>query len=265
MHGAPNVDPSKGVFETMLVLDGRPVELEAHLDRLAASLEALFDATLPDGSREEVLLHARDVEHGKLRVTATPRDGGHVAMKIVTAAVEPSRVFPSRGPGVSLRSFVVEGGLGAHKWADRRLLARADAESGSGELPLVVDGDGAALEAARGSVFQIREDRLLTPPTDGRILPSIARSRALEVARAEGIDAHEETLTLEDLRRGNLFLAGSVRGIEPVSSLDGVALASPGEISVRIAAGLRRRWLRVPQAEPVAVVVAGRRAGRHAR
>jgi para-aminobenzoate synthetase/4-amino-4-deoxychorismate lyase len=265
MSDAPHVDPSKGVFETMLVLDGRPVELEAHLDRLAASLAALFDATLPGGSREDVLLHARGVEHGKLRVTAAPGDDGQVAVAIVTAAVEPSKVFPSRGPGVSLRSFVVEGGLGAHKWADRRLLARAHAEARPGELPFLVDGDGAALEAARGSIFQVRQGRLFTPPTDGRILPSIARSRALEVARAEAIEVTEETLSLDDLRRGNLFLAGSVRGIEPVGSLDGVDLAPPGEISARIAAGLRRRWLRVPQAEPVAVVVAGRRAGRRAR
>ena len=27
-------DPWQGVFETLLVLDGRPVELEAHLGRL---------------------------------------------------------------------------------------------------------------------------------------------------------------------------------------------------------------------------------------
>jgi len=265
MRSAPHVDPSKGVFETMLVLDGRPVELEAHLDRLAASVEALFAATLPEGSREDVLLHARGVDHGKLRVTAAPGGDGQMATEIVTAAIEPSRVFPSRGPGVALRSFVVEGGLGDHKWADRRLLAHANAEAGPGELTLLVDRDGAALEAARGSVFQVRQGRLLTPPTDGRILPSIARSGALEVARAEGIEAHEEPLSLDDLHQGNLFLAGSVRGIEPVGSLDGVALALPGEISARIAAGLRRRWLRVPQAEPVAVVVAGRRAGRRAR
>jgi branched-subunit amino acid aminotransferase/4-amino-4-deoxychorismate lyase len=264
MRGTPHVDPNKGVFETMLVLKGRPVELQAHLDRLAASLAALFGAPLPDDARSGILAHSHGVNHGKLRVTIAP-DAERMTTEIATTAVEPNSVFPSRGPGIALRSFVVEGGLGAHKWADRRLLIQAEAEAQPGELSLLVDADGAALEAARGSVFQIRDGCLGTPPTDGRILPSIARAQALEVARAEGIETTEETLSLDDLRRGGLFLAGSVRGIEPVGALDGEDLAPPGEISARIAAGLRRRWLRVPQAEPVAVVVAGRRAGRRAR
>jgi branched-subunit amino acid aminotransferase/4-amino-4-deoxychorismate lyase len=35
-------DPQQGVFETLLVLNGRPIELDAHLARLEASLKALF-------------------------------------------------------------------------------------------------------------------------------------------------------------------------------------------------------------------------------
>lgn len=250
----------------MLVLDGRPVELEAHLERLATSLEALFSAAPPAGTQADVLARARSVHHGKLRLTVAPGRDGQMATEIATTEVGRAEVFPSRERGISLRSFIVEGGLGAHKWADRQLLDRAAAKTLPGEVTLLVDADGAALEASRGSVFLARRGQLVTPPTDGRILPSIARRQALEVARAEGIETHEERLTLDDLRGGgDVFLAGSVRGIEPVRSLDGTDLTPQGEISPRIASGLRRRWLRVPQAEPVAVVVAGRRAGPPAR
>jgi branched-subunit amino acid aminotransferase/4-amino-4-deoxychorismate lyase len=144
-------------------------------------------------------------------------------------------------------------------------LERAAAAAASGELPLLVDADGTALEASRGSVFAAGEGWLATPPTDGRILPSIARRQAIEVAKADGIEAREERLTVDDLRRGEVFLAGSVRGVEPVRSLDGVELVAAGEVSARIAAGLKRRWLRVPQGESVAVVAGGRRGGRPAR
>jgi para-aminobenzoate synthetase / 4-amino-4-deoxychorismate lyase len=258
MRVSPHADPAKGVFETMLVLEGRPVELDAHLERLAASVGTLFGAELPSAAREVVVDRARGIRHGKLRLTVAPAEN-RLKIDVATTEVEPGEVFPPPDRGIALRSFVVAGGLGAHKWADRRLLERA-AAAASGELPLIVDADGTALEASRGSVFAAREGRLATPPTDGRILPSIARRQAIEVARAEGIEAREEPLTVDDLRRGEVFLAGSVRGVEPVSSLDGVEIGPPGEISARIAAGLRRRWLRVPQGESVAVVASVRRA-----
>lgn len=246
----------------MLVLDGRPVELDAHLERLSASLDALFEADPPSDVRELVLDRARGIRHGRLRLTVVPGKGGLKA-DVTASEVEPAQVFPSPDRGIALRSVVVAGGLGSHKWADRRLLERA--ASTGGELPLLVDADGTALEASRGSVFAAGDGWLATPPTDGRILPSIARRQAIEVARAEGIEAREEPLTVDDLRQGEVFLAGSVRGVEPVRSLDGVELVTPGEVSARIAAGLRRRWLRVPQGESVAVVAGGRRGGRPAR
>jgi para-aminobenzoate synthetase/4-amino-4-deoxychorismate lyase len=264
MSATPHADPGWGVFETILVLGGRPVELDSHLERLADSLRALYDAELPESARGAVLARGRKVSHGKLRLTVAPGDG-RLLTQIATTEVEAGKVFPSAECGVALRSFVVEGGLGDHKWADRRLLDSATAAAPAGELPLVVDADGTVLEAARASVFVAGEGWLATPPTDGRILPGIARQLAIEVARAEGIETREKRLTLEELRGGEAFLAGSVRGVEPVRSLDGIDLPYRGELSARVAAGLRRRWLRVPQGEPVAVVAGERPAGPPAR
>jgi para-aminobenzoate synthetase / 4-amino-4-deoxychorismate lyase len=256
-------NPNRGVFETLLVLDGNPIELEAHLERLNASLAELFATELPNGAREAIVEGARPLRHGKLRLTVAPSAGALEAVAVATE-MEPGQIFPGPEHGVTLRSVLVDGGLGPHKWADRRLLERTAADA-AGDLPLVVDGGGAALEAARGSLFSGDRDWLVTPPLDGRILPSIARQRALEFARAEGIEVREQSLLPQDLRRHGAFLAGSVRGIEPVCALDGVELPPPGEVSARIAAGLRGRWLPAREAEPVAVVAGGRRGGRPVR
>jgi para-aminobenzoate synthetase/4-amino-4-deoxychorismate lyase len=239
----------------MLVIAGRAVELDAHLGRLSASVETLYGHPLPERARRLVLDRAGELECGKLRLTVTPA-AGEARLAVDAEEVDASAVFPGAARGAALRSAVVAGGLGEHKWADRDLLDRV-ADSSPGELPLLLDADGAVLEASRASLFFVDGSRLLTPPCDGRILPSIARQQTIEVASAEGIDTSEECLTLADLLAGEVFLTGSVRGIEPARMLDGAELAPPGELSGRIAAGLRRRW-RAPAAKPVAAVAGGR-------
>lgn len=237
----------------MLVIAGRAVELDAHIERLSTSVEALYGRAVPPQAQAMVLDRAGAIEHGKLRLTAVPIAG--LALEVAAEEVDVEAVFPAAERGAALRSTVVAGGLGEHKWADRDLLDRLAAAS-PGELPLLVDADGTVLEASRASVFAVASGRLLTPSTDGRILPSIARQQVIEVASAAGIETSEERLTLADLRTREVFLTGSVRGVEPARVLDDVELLPPGELSERIAAGLRRRW-RVPAAEPVAAGAGG--------
>jgi len=258
-------DPSKGVFETMLVLAGLPVELEAHLQRLADSVAQLYEERLPARTRETVLEHAAGIEHGKLRVDVAP-GGSFLRIHTTTDGVDPAAVFPGAGRAARLHSLTVSGGLGAHKWADRRLLEGAEATLPPGELPLLVDEHGAVLEVSRASVFAVLDGAIATPPLDGRILPSIARGQALEAARAEGIAVRERRLDLAALLDADqVFLCGSVRGIEPVAAIDDLEVATGSELSRRVADALRRRWLGAAQAEPAAAGADARPGGRPAR
>jgi para-aminobenzoate synthetase / 4-amino-4-deoxychorismate lyase len=270
MSALPHADPGRGVFETMLVIAGRAIELDAHLGRLSASVETLYGRPLPTPARGLVVDRAGNIEHGKLRLTVVPapavsEDVAAATLRLAVDAeeVEAAAVFPGPKRAASLRSAAVAGGLGEHKWADRDLLDRL-AATPPGELPLLLDADGTVLEASRASVFVVAGGLLLTPPTDGRILPSIARQQVIEVAGAAGVETSEERLALADLHEHEVFLTGSVRGVEPVRALDGAELAPPGELSGRIAADLRRRW-RVPAAAPVAAVAGGQPGGRPGR
>lgn len=224
-------DPDKGLFETMLVLDGRPVELDAHLARLEASIEELFPNRAKLDLREEIRGVAAGVAAGSIRATVTP-----AAASLALS----ERKAPD--DAVALHSIAVPGGLGAHKWADRSLLDEAGAELPAGALLLIVSGE-TALETSRANVFVVRDGALFTPPLDGRILPGVTRMRVIELAEDAGIQTQEEPLSRDDLLAADeVFLTGSVRGIERVSALDGMPLA-PGKGMVgRLAAALWRAW-----------------------
>jgi para-aminobenzoate synthetase/4-amino-4-deoxychorismate lyase len=236
MTTLPIPDPAHGLFETLLVLDEEPVALDAHLDRLAASLATLFGAALPTGLAEDVAEHARGLRLGRMRITVDP-----VGTEATLAAqeVDASDFFPGRERGVELRSLSCPGGLGTHKWADREFLG----ESRGKPVPLLFDRGDEMLEAGRGNVFAALDGLLRTPPADGRILPGTARAAAIEVARDEGIEVREQRLTREDLFAADeVFLTGSVRGVEPADSLDGAPLPAGDGLSRRVGEALRLKW-----------------------
>ena len=219
----------------MLVCDGRPLELAAHLARLGASVARLYG--IPDiaGVEELVVDHARGMRLGRLRVTATPNSGGSLMTDVRRAPVPDALVFPAFSHAVRLRPLTVERGLGPHKWADRRILEEAD---DGDAVPLVVDADGDVLEAARANVFVVEDGAIFTPRADGRILPGVTRRRVLEL-----LPVHEEAISLERMVAADeVFLTGSVRGIEPVRECDGVGAWPEGTVTTLVADELRRLW-----------------------
>jgi para-aminobenzoate synthetase/4-amino-4-deoxychorismate lyase len=100
--------------------------------------------------------------------------------------------------------FLLPGGLGAHKWADRRLATAL------GPAALLLDTDGCVLEATWANLFIVEGDRVITPAADGRILPGIRRAT---------IDAVEEPITLERLAGADeVFLTSALRRYSPSSA-----------------------------------------------
>ncbi len=231
------------LFETVLVYEGHPVELEAHLDRLAGSVRALCAAELSPALAAEATAAAAGCELARMRIDVEAESGGGARHRIEVNPLDPQIFFPPRSRGAELRSVPAPGGTGAHKFAERDLIERFERELGD-EVPLLVDADGDVLEAGRANVFAVLDGRLLTPPTDGRILAGTARAAILEIAGEQGIETAERILSLDDLHAAEeVFLTSSLRGVRPARLLDGRELGASERVSGPLAAGLRERWL----------------------
>ncbi len=239
----PRPDPAQGVFETILIFEDRPVELEAHLSRLAISVRDLYGMELPN-LRDLVRGRARGGGLGRMRLSVEPREG-RLNPVVAVAPLDPDNVFPTGRFASTLKALTVDRGYGAYKWSDRGLLTRAEAAAGPGSVPLLVRADGIVLEASRANLFAVRGGRILTPPVDGEILPGVAREQTIEVAEECLFAVTQEELSLADLLGANeVFLTNSLRGVEPVRAIDGVPVVPEGPITTALAAALRTRWFR---------------------
>jgi para-aminobenzoate synthetase/4-amino-4-deoxychorismate lyase len=234
-------DPARGVFETLLVVDGVPLELEAHLDRLDASLAELYDASVPDDTRSIVNASTRSAPLARFRITLVPDGTGGFVTSTALQNLEDAVVLPPWDRAVELTAHVVPGGLGPHKWADRRLVDRLETGR-EGDVPLLLDSGGTVLEASRANLFTVSEGAVVTPPADGRILPGITRARILAIAEQLGLPVREAVVSAGELAAADeVFLTGAVRGVEPVRSFGSVSWEQ-GELTRELAEHLRRYW-----------------------
>ena len=193
--GPQRPDPEKGVFTTLLVAGGRPHDLELHLARLARSATDLYGVELPSDLAQTL----STLGTADLRARVHVRPDGKVRV-----STKPLDVDPTAAPK-PLVPFVLPGGLGAHKWADRRLIDELTRRADGG-TPLLIDGDGEVLEASYAAVLLVEDGRLVAPPDDHRRLPSTTVSRLGDVVHRERFDLQRL------LDADQVVLASAIRG-----------------------------------------------------
>ena len=214
-----------GLFETMLAIDGKVVQLDEHFARLANSARMLglpaaderaFRAAVAVQSDEELSVRCVYAD-GHFSATAGPipsitlrrRDGAHV--------VTLDRAIIREQPEHKLTSYSA---------------SRPAIPDGADEA-LFVDREGRILEGTTTNVFAIAGETLITAAD--AILPGIVR--AWVIANAARIV--ERAPTSEELRAGS-FLTSSLTLLAPIVTLDGVACEPPG----RTFTELREKYVR---------------------
>jgi len=232
---APTVDERLGIYDTLLVVDGHVVDLDAHLARLDASVRAIWGTTVRAGLDEAVVRRAAGlVGRHRLRIDAVP-SADDVGVTMTTSELD------DVGDAWTMSPRTIAGGFGQHKWGDRQALAH-DGPS-SHELLLVAD-DGSVLETSRASLFVVHDDAVLTPPTDGRILPGTARARVIEILRDAAVPVFQRRLTVDDVASATeVFVTNALRGVVPVVACDGIGDWPVGRTTSWLGDELNRLWL----------------------
>jgi para-aminobenzoate synthetase/4-amino-4-deoxychorismate lyase len=230
--------PAAGVFTSLLVDLGTTRDLPGHLARLEDSTEQLYGKHLPQSLYDNLAACLAQRPSGRLRVTAQPSGGQlRAGVAVIPLAGQPETV--------RLRPTVIPGGLGGHKWLDRRLIAELTRQRlrGPGEQLLIQDAGGEVLETDRASIFAVVKGSLQTPPADGRILPGVTRAAVLKAARLTGIEVTTGAITRAQLAGASeVFVTNALRGVMPVQAIGDSAVAcAPGPVAGLLAAALARR------------------------
>jgi 4-amino-4-deoxychorismate lyase len=242
-----------GVFETLLVRDGRPCLLEAHLGRLTQSAR-MTDLPAPDLPRWRAAVEAGverwtadGGDEGVLRlVYSRGRESGSPPTAFATIGHLPARVADARRNGVAAvtlaRGLPADGaaempwllaGAKTLSYAVNMAALRHAERRGAGDV-IFVSSDGNVLEGPRSTVVIATESEsgakdtaLFTPPPWYPILRGTTQQALFEVARNKGYDCDYRTLRIADLLEAQgVWLVSSITLAARVHTLDGKLLPS---------------------------------------
>lgn len=253
-----------GVFESLLVRDAQPVNVERHAARFRASAQALG---LPEPDADywvrataeacEAWAQERGAEW-EAKCTWTYTRGrastGWPSAWLVLADVDPTvAVLRERGVQVlsTPRAMLVDPhcpewarpSAKTLNYAATMTALRYARDHGLDDV-IFVDPEHAhpekgprVLEGATSSVIVAKtKHRLRTPPSGGDVLHGTTQAAIFEHAEKAGWRCKERDLYLKDLRTADsVWLVSSVRGPCRVLSIDGKAL-SPGEETAQVRA-----------------------------
>ncbi len=238
-----------GCFEVLRTWEGHAVELAAHLDRLHASAASLQLRMLPRTELTAAILRtlaAAGAGEHRIRIVVTRGPGGLAAD---TASLGPGRaiviVEPLGAQPTELSAAIVDWPLAprhgpAHKtlaYLDH-VIARDLARAAGADEAIRLGADGRAVEGATSTLYAVLEGTVVTAPLTSGILPGIVRARVLAACAALAIPCRESTLVVAELRGADeIFASSSLRGVVPITKLDGVPRAA-GAITARIAAAV---------------------------
>ena len=254
-----------GIFETLLVRDGRPCLLESHLSRLTQSAQ-MMDLPAPDLPRWRAAVEVAVQQwltdgagEGVLRlVYSRGRESGSPPTAFATVGAVPARVADARSGGVAAvtlaRGLSAEGatempwllaGAKTLSYAINMAALRHAERLGAGDV-IFVGSDGLILEGPRSTVVIATEvdgaPALLTPPPWFPILRGTTQQALFEVARNKGYKCEHQALRTADLFAAQgVWLVSSITLGARVHTLDGKALPQAplaGEIAELVDAAI---------------------------
>jgi len=212
------------VYEVIRVIDGVPLFLEDHLQRMWHSLS--IAEIEPDSDKDFVnaslrkLISINKVDFGNLKiVVGKPQK---INAPNYAAWFQPHS-YPVQGAydeGVNIGYLNYERESPTAKiWRDNYQLMVAEIKAKHQLFEVLLSANGKVTEGSKSNFFIIKNGRLFTSP-EAEVLNGISRIKVILLAHELSVEVVEKSLSQEDIAAADaLFLTGTSLKLMPVNKL----------------------------------------------
>ncbi|GGO87067.1 aminodeoxychorismate lyase [Marinobacterium nitratireducens] len=251
-----------GLFETIQLLDGRALLLDAHLKRLRRGCERLAIPPQPllTSLRADIARLGSDGElarYGVLKILVTRGVGGRgylpppdpAPTRVLMLSQRPEYPDDPAQHGVRIRLCQLR--LAQSPWLAgikhlsrlEQVLARAEWRDPAIREGLLLDQDRYLVEGTMSNLLWVSQGRLCTPRLDLCGVEGVVRNHLLSRASEIGLEVEEGRYPLSQLEAADeVMLCNSLIDIWPVVALDARSWA-PGAVTRRLQGLLKEDYL----------------------
>lgn len=225
-----------GLFETIAVLDGEPLQWQRHMDRLQAGCERLFIVCPePDSLLQQTLSLSQGLARAVIKIIVS-RGTGERGFRInretpVTTVISLSDwpEYPSdyRSSGVKVIScqtqLARQPALAGIKHLNRleQIMARAEWTDETITEGIVCDSDGNVIEGTMTNLFFIQSGSVITPELSDCGVAGTMRQMVIDGCEDLGIDFRFDSMNLAQAKAADeIFLTNSLIQVWPVRQWD---------------------------------------------
>jgi branched-subunit amino acid aminotransferase/4-amino-4-deoxychorismate lyase len=219
-----------GIYETVLLQDGRFFHLDWHLRRLGESARILgldLPASLADiGDWARRLVSTLDTGCGLLRIVSYGGDGVHGPVCGLYVKPCPVHRLESYEQGVAVATSVGERFHPLAKSTNclAQAMARFHAQRQGAHEGLIVDRHGHVTEGSTSSLLVVRAGELLRPLA-GTALEGVTESITMSLAEDLGIPVRQVALPRAEVAAWDeAMIASTNRRVMPIRQVDDVVL-----------------------------------------
>ncbi len=243
-----------GLFETIEVIEGRPVFLEQHLLRLGMGCSRLkIPAVDTNQLTEEIHFVCNQASHAVLKIIVSRGLGGRGYRQ--PDAIQPTRVislypFPDYSTnladqGINARFCETQLGLNPalagikHLNRLEQVMARAEWDDPDIQEGIMMDVSGHVIEGTMTNLLYVKNGTVYTDPLLLTGVAGIVRGIIKNIIDERGLTLIEHTFGKETLLAGDeVFVCNSIVGIWPVKKIENICFAA-GKITKQLQGWLK--------------------------
>lgn len=226
----------KIIYEVLRIIDGKPLFLEKHLERMENSFKLInkkFTLKSEDICEKiDRLIKSENKNIGNIKITYKVNEN-----KLDVFFIDhfyPTEDMYENGVKTILYFGERENPNAKIINDDFRSKVTKEIKEHNAFEAILIDRNGFITEGSKSNIFMVKDNKLLTSQTKA-VLPGVTRGEIIELAKECGIEVEEVEYSYKDIDKlDGMFISGTSPRVLPINSVGNIKINPKNEIVLKL-------------------------------